>query len=93
MKYKVGDKVRVREWDDMEKEFGLDEYGGIVVCGFSFDINMKELCGKEFVVESVGEYSHSYLLSGAGPYGFSEGMLESVEEKEAVNHPSHYQGK
>ena len=41
MKYKVGDKVRVREWDDMEKEFGLDEYGGIVVCGFSFDINMK----------------------------------------------------
>lgn len=24
MKFKVGDRVRIRQWDDMEKEFGLD---------------------------------------------------------------------
>ena len=24
MEYKVGDKVRVRKWDDMEKEFGTN---------------------------------------------------------------------
>ena len=29
MKYKVGDVVRIREWDDMEKEFGLDDIGDI----------------------------------------------------------------
>ena len=29
MRYKVGDKVRVRQWDDMVKEFGSDEAGRI----------------------------------------------------------------
>lgn len=29
--YNVGDKVTIRQWDDMESEFGLDEYGGIKV--------------------------------------------------------------
>ena len=29
MRYKVGDKVRVRQWDDMAKEFGTDEAGRI----------------------------------------------------------------
>jgi hypothetical protein len=29
--YNVGDKVTIRQWDDMESEFGLDKYGGIKV--------------------------------------------------------------
>jgi len=29
MKYKAGDKVRIKTWEDMEKEFGLDSYGNI----------------------------------------------------------------
>lgn len=29
--YNVGDKVTIRQWDDMAAEFGLDEYGGIKV--------------------------------------------------------------
>lgn len=29
--YNVGDQVTIRQWDDMESEFGLDEYGGIKV--------------------------------------------------------------
>ena len=44
MRYKVGDKVRVRAWDDMVKEFGI--------CGSDF--NGKEICcqsksGNEFI--------------------------------------------
>lgn len=52
MRYKVGDKVKVREWDDMEEEFGMDEYGDID-CNFSFVKNMKEYCGKEMTVSRV----------------------------------------
>lgn len=36
MRYKVGDKVRVRDWDDMVKEFGI--------CGSNY--NGKEVCSK-----------------------------------------------
>ena len=29
--YNIGDKVTIRQWDDMESEFGLDEHGNINV--------------------------------------------------------------
>ena len=29
MKYKIGDKVRIKTWDQMEKEFGLSYRGSI----------------------------------------------------------------
>ena len=52
MKYKVGDKVKVREWDDMVEEFGTDEDGDID-CNLCFVKDMKEYCGKEMTVSSV----------------------------------------
>ena len=33
--YKVGDKVTIRSWESMEREFGLNEYGNI--CSPMFD--------------------------------------------------------
>lgn len=44
-KFKVGELVRIRQWDDMEKEFGLDADGDIKTC-VSFVTSMKPLCGK-----------------------------------------------
>ncbi len=38
-------KVKIREWDDMEKEFGLDKNGSIE-CKYRFLDNMNPLCGK-----------------------------------------------
>lgn len=32
--YNVGDKVTIRQWDDMESEFGLNEFGDIKVPNF-----------------------------------------------------------
>ena len=44
-KFKVGELVRIRQWDDMEKEFGLDA-GGDINCRLQFVQSMKYLCGK-----------------------------------------------
>lgn len=52
MKYKVGDKVKVREWDDMVEEFGTDEDGDID-CNLYFVEYMKKYCGKEMTVSRV----------------------------------------
>lgn len=43
--YNVGDKVTIRQWDDMAAEFGLDEYGGIKVPK-TFTEFMKNIVGK-----------------------------------------------
>lgn len=44
-KFKVGELVRIRQWDDMEKEFGLTMLGSIK-CRCCFADGMKPLCGK-----------------------------------------------
>lgn len=46
-KFKVGELVRIRQWDDMEKEFGIDEGGNISInSAIVFVREMKPLCGK-----------------------------------------------
>lgn len=43
MRYKVGDKVRVRDWDDMVKEFGICGEN-ITIPGCYFVELMKKYC-------------------------------------------------
>ena len=55
MEFKVGDKVRIRQWDDMENEFGLDDDGDIKTCPNCFVKLMSCLCGKEaIIIEKLG---------------------------------------
>lgn len=78
MKYKAGDKVRVRSWEEMEREFGGEPNSPYIeIPGApSFADDMREFCGKEFTVDAV--YSDCYVLSGAGGverWGFCDEML------------------
>lgn len=44
--FKVGDRVRIRQWDDMMEEFGIDNDGDIQLSAEVFTNDMRELCGK-----------------------------------------------
>lgn len=55
MELQNGDLVRIREWDDMVDEFGIDSMGDIKSDPY-FVVGMRELCGREFVVENFNEY-------------------------------------
>lgn len=59
----VGDIVRIRQWDDMAAEFGIDAWGDIN-CMHSFVPAMKYYCGLEGEVVSVDYESN---LIGLGP--------------------------
>lgn len=78
MKYKVGDKVRVRQWNDMVEEFGTDEAGRInTKCRFTEE--MKKFCGGVYEIRSVLE--RNYLLKDGVKniyWSFTDGMLEDV---------------
>lgn len=51
--FKVGDKVRIRQWDDMVEEFG-ENYGIINVGTEVFSYAMKYLCGKIAIIKATG---------------------------------------
>lgn len=77
MKYKVGDKVRVRQWDDMAKEFGVNN-GNIPINGCLFVKEMKQYCGRTYEVYDTSLY---YILATENEvleWCFADSMLEDV---------------
>lgn len=49
MEIKAGDKVRIKSWEAMEAEFGLDEDGD-VDCWPHFTEAMRPMCSETFTV-------------------------------------------
>lgn len=75
MKFKVGDKVRVRIWEDMEKEFGTDYDGDIKTTRYSFLKSMKNCCKRIVTIETVcGEF---YKVKES-EFIFTDEMLEKL---------------
>ncbi len=74
MKYKVGDKVRVRSWEAMEREFG--RVGSSVnVPGMGFNKYMRKYCGQIVTIKS--ECSSYYHISEENPaYNWTDDMFE-----------------
>lgn len=58
-KYNVGDKVKVREWEDMESEYGCwdtAEYGsrfGKIIHDLCFSSNYEFMCGRSYIIRQV----------------------------------------
>lgn len=76
---KVGDVVRIRSWEDMEAEFGVDEDGNIP-CKYSFTDFMRNMCGDEFMITGIeGQRLLGYTM---GAISISIDMVEPVPEDE-----------
>lgn len=76
MRYKVGDKVRVRQWDDMAKESGLNDCGDI---NNGFTQSMEHFCGRIYEIYKV--YNYYYILKDESivlDWCFTDEMLEDV---------------
>lgn len=73
----VGDLVRFRDWDDMASEFGISS--GDIDCTFTFAAEMRFLCGREFVIESIDDGHYYGHDSG---YHVSKDMIEMAVEEE-----------
>ena len=56
LKYKVGDKVRVKSWERLIEEYGLKEDDGgeyILIGNIDFNEDMKDFCGKVVTIDSI----------------------------------------
>ena len=55
MRYKVGDRVRVRRWETMEKQYKVTKYGDIDISGIPFDKKRKPFCGQVVTIKKVAD--------------------------------------
>lgn len=81
-KYKVGDILRIRQWDDMLDEYGLISGSTSINVPFSFSSEMRYLCGVVFTVKSItqcGPYIRYCSYENTENGYISEEMLEPFE--------------
>lgn len=80
----VGDVVRIREWDDMESEFGL-RFGQDIKCTNTFVGGMRQSCGELCtVLAKDGKYvdlafKDPEIDAKMHGYNFSTDMIEPAE--------------
>lgn len=82
--FKEGDIVRIRQWDDMEEEFGT-MLSGSIDCRCAFTQEMEKFCGREaeLLTTATGRgIVKLRFLDGteAGSWTFSTDMIEPVED-------------
>ena len=82
-KFKVGELVRIRQWDDMEKEFGTRSTGS-VNCRCYFSVAMKPLCGKYAEIKDLRVDGIVFLRffncdDSVENWNYSTDMIEKVD--------------
>lgn len=87
--YKVGDRVRIKSWEQMEKEYGLDAAGDIK-CKCAFVKSMRKYCGSTLTISEIA--SADTMDMQGSMYSFSTDMIECKVEDEPEK-PTYYSGK
>lgn len=78
MKYGIGQKVRVKDFSELVKEFGVEPNGNIIIGNYYFDRQMKVYCGEEYRIKNTyADGTYELDLQDGGEWFFSEEMLET----------------
>lgn len=89
--FKVGDKVVIKDWDEMVKEYGIDPPSGSINCyPYHFVSSMRALCGEEATITKVYlknwkvelEFKKSNL--NYSPWNYCMDMIKHVKPQTIV---------
>lgn len=83
-KFKVGDRVQFKSWEEMEKEFGITQFGDIPISPFYFTEQMKHLCNTCATIsyidgEDVGLINFSTNNKNRTIFGYCLDMIKPVK--------------
>lgn len=84
MKFKVGDRVQIKSWEEMEEEFGLDCVGNIN-CNMFFTNNMKKYCGATAIISAIDSDRTVELTSTSPNIDFSVWTFSTDMIKKSIN--------
>lgn len=73
--FQPGQRVRIRQWDDMAREFGCNEYG--ILCEADFIPDMRYLCGQEFTIEELRDNRRVTFVEN-NYFQYSLDMIEPI---------------
>lgn len=82
--FAVGDVVRIREWDDMESEFGL-RFGEDIRCTHTFTVGMRQSCGELCTICAKNDkdvdltFKDPEIGAKMRGYNFSTDMIEPAD--------------
>lgn len=81
-RYEVGDKVLIRDWDAMVKEFGLDSYGDIrSKCPFV--TSMSKFCNQIITIGRITIEGYYHMVEDCNSYNFSSDTIVGKVVKES----------
>lgn len=85
MKYKVGDKVRIKsiDWYNQNKDVSLIESTNSY---YNFIAIMQDFCGKVMTISSVNSYYYD-MVEDAGEYFWTDEMIERLVERDGKTYP------
>ena len=78
MRYKAGDKVRVRDWDDMVKEFGICG-GNITIPGCYFVDYMKKYCNCIVTISELTIHDKYLVEEDSNGFYWCDEMFEPLD--------------
>ena len=87
--FKVGEKVKIKTWDELATEFGVENQGmpiSVIPCTFGFIPEMKEFSDRIFTIKSIntenGAFKNSVRFEEPeieeSPWNFSIDMLKKL---------------
>lgn len=83
-KFKVGDRVQFKSWEELKKEFGITQFGDIPTSPFYFTEQMKHLCNTCATIsyidgEDVGLINFSTNNKNRTIFGYCLDMIKPVK--------------
>ena len=88
--FKVGDRVQFKSWEEMEKEFGVDDDGYIDIFP-AFTKGMKYLCGTYATIEEINSDGRVFLTDSTSNKGNIYNWVYYLDMlKPAMNKPKQW---
>jgi hypothetical protein len=82
MRFKVGDVVKVRKWEDLVEQYGKDSDGVFNADKeWNFSESMSQLCGEVVIITSIFGNLYYTIKEDAGNWTWQDWMFEDVEVK------------
>jgi len=83
MKYKIGDKVKIKTWGELEKEYGIKKDIVSINCAGPFiptmEKKIEELnCNRILTIKSVSGHTNYYSMKEISMWSWSDDMIKCL---------------